>query len=56
MSYENALAPGDIRTLGSGVRVVLAENVKERANWTSILSALNTATARGASVVWEDAA
>ena len=54
LSYDNALAPGDIRELGRGDRITLAETVKDRANYTSILSALTTATGRGAAVVWED--
>jgi hypothetical protein len=53
LSYENALAPGDLRQLGQGDRITLAESVKGRHNWTSLLSALGTATARGACICWE---
>ena len=54
LSYENALAPGDVRQLGRGDRLVMAANVVERANYESLLCATTTAVGRGASISWEE--
>jgi hypothetical protein len=47
-----APAPGDIRAVEPGTRIELHDSANERHDWFSILSALTTAVARGASVVW----
>src|SRR5690606_35914007 len=54
ITSNSAPAPGDIRLLKSGDRVVLSPCVYERADWPSILSALTTATGRGADIVWRE--
>jgi hypothetical protein len=54
LSYANALAPGDIRQLGRGDLITIAQSAKDRANYESILCALTTATGRGADIRWEE--
>jgi hypothetical protein len=48
-----ALAPGDIRTLGAGDLIILRPSVRDRTDFMSISSALLIALIRGASIVWE---
>lgn len=52
LDVNTAPAPGDIRSLGRGVLVELAESVRDRDDWPSLLCALPVAVGRGASVVW----
>lgn len=54
ISADQALAPGDIRSLGEGAVIMLYPSARDRQDWTSILSALPSAIARGAEVLWED--
>lgn len=54
LSKDKVLAPGDIRSLGAGSRIILRPSVKDRADWQHIVPALLIAVVRGASVIWED--
>lgn len=53
ISADRAPSPGDIRSVSGPVRVVLRDSARDRDDWSSILSALPVAIARGADVVWE---
>lgn len=53
INKDTALAPGDIRARGHGDRIVLRPEVKSRRDWMGLASALGTAVAKGADVVWE---
>lgn len=53
ISADQAPAPGDIRALGVGAVILLYPSARDRQDWTSILSALPNAIARGADVMWE---
>lgn len=44
--------PGDIRSLGRGVRITLARDATTRDDWSALLSAFAIAIGRGASVEW----
>lgn len=52
MSVHSAPALGDIRTMGQGDTVWLAEGVEDREDWGRYLDALATATTRGVDVRW----
>ena len=54
INADQAPAPGDIRALGEGSVILLYPSARDRQDWTSILSALPSAIARGAEVLWED--
>lgn len=53
ITADQAPAPGDIRALGAGSVILLRPSARDRQDWTSILSALPNAIARGAEVLWE---
>lgn len=54
ITADQAPAPGDIRALGAGSVILLYPSARDRQDWTSILSALPNAIARGAEVLWEE--
>lgn len=52
LSLEAGPALGDIRLMGAGDVVWLAEGVEERKDWGRYLDALASAVTRGAEVRW----
>ncbi|PXY20862.1 hypothetical protein BAY60_25495 [Prauserella muralis] len=52
ISHDRAPSPGDLRQLARGDVVELAPSAPGRHDWPSLLSAITTAVARGADVVW----
>lgn len=52
VSVRSAPALGDIRAMGKGDTVWLAEDVETRRDWGRFLDALSSAITRGAEVRW----